>query len=148
MSVRDFVEDDIKFMYVAYKKGTLAAQAGLSPAEFHNSMIDWMLKHYDYAWTIAKDGKPIGVVSAINCGTFAMLGDVTWMPWASARNKIEGCARIFVELRKRLFFMFHADRKNRDFYVHMAKMGLVRRVGTIHEMADEPLALFQSRGHG
>lgn len=148
VAVRDFVEDDIKFLYVAYKKGTLAAQEGLSAKEFHDWIIEWMLDQYDYAWTIECNGKPMGVVNAINCGVYALLGDTHWLPWASPRNRMEGFAKLIAVLRERMFLMGYANQRDKDFFVYMAKLGLIRRVGTIHELSDEPLALFQSRGHG
>lgn len=148
VTVRDFVEDDIKYLWVAYQKGAMAFEKGLSPAQFREVMTDWMVSQYDFAWTIECEGKPVGVVNAINCGLFVLMGDSIWFPWASPRNKIEGFVRLIVTLREQMMLMGYATQKDKNFFVHIAKHGVIRRVGTIHELGEEPLAFFQSRNNG
>lgn len=143
VEIRDFTEEDIKFLWVAYKKGTLEAQEGLSAQEFHESVVETMLANFDYAWVIECQGKVVGVLTGINSGLFVLVGTMIWMPWASPRNKIEGIVKYLVVIRKKVMVLFHAKPVDKDFYIHIAKHGIIRRIGTLHDMGPEPLALFQ-----
>ena len=66
--------------------------------------------------------------------------------WASSRNKIECAIHALNELRKEYILLLHSNMNDKEFYVNIAKHGVIRRVGTIYDVYDDgPAALFQTR---
>ncbi|MFQ5493646.1 MAG: hypothetical protein ACE5DX_05825 [Candidatus Dojkabacteria bacterium] len=108
------------------------------------------MANYDVVFMLeAKTKKgymPIGSISGINSGPFLILGDTTWFYWASQRNIYESTVNFFNEIRKTVLALFYANLANKSFYEHIAKHGIIRRVGTIYNLYEkEPAALFQTR---
>lgn len=144
--VRDLTGDDLKYLWVAYKQGSLPLQEGLTPQEFDDAAIDALLSIYNFGWTFLKDNKPIGFTFASSVGPFLFLGDAIWLPNASPRNKIEHATNLLNILRKETKAMFTCEQKDNDYYLHIARHGIIRRVGHITGM-DKPMILWESKCH-
>lgn len=74
-----------------------------------------------------------------------VLGDFTWFPWASRRNKYESIVNVINGLRKEGVVMLYGEEENKDWLVQTARHGILRRVGTLHDVKDEPMSVWQSR---
>lgn len=146
VSFRDFKDEDIKYLWAAEKFNGHE----VDPEEFKESIREHFLSNYDYAWIVeatTKSGfRPIGVIFGLHCGTFLMLGDMTWFPWASKRNIIEGTTSFINKMRKEYLLLMYTNIEDKKFAEHIARHGILKRVGTIDGIyKDKPAALFQSR---
>lgn len=89
---------------------------------------------------------PVGMFSGEFIGPMLMIGNANWFPWASSRNKLESAVHAINELRKQYIVLIHSNMQDKEFYVEIARHGVLRRVGTIYDVyEDGPAALFQSR---
>ena len=61
-----------------------------------------------------------------------ILVNAEWFPWASNRNKMECMTKVLTKLRDDYFIKFYSSEKDKDFYVHIMRQGILRRVGHIH----------------
>lgn len=125
-------------MFAAYKKDALAlpiaekveilkeempeAQAFRAIAE------EYILATFDFGWTLIRN-KPVGVVFGVVAGPYAIIGDVQWFPWATGREKLETSAKFLSEPDMPMMWFTDSD-DDKDFYVRLARMGIVRRIGT------------------
>lgn len=128
---------------MAYKKGLFPLEEGLSPTEFNEQAAEFLLANYDSAWLLGE--KPFGIVYGQAVGPMMMLGDATWFPWASSRNIIEGVTQLVNELRKTAKILLYCSIEDKRFYEHIAKHGILRRVGHIHDIDDGPSVLWESK---
>lgn len=141
---RDFNEDDIKYLWVAYKRGDVKFPKDLTPPQFDQLVIDTLDNQYEFGWAFLHDEKPVGFVFGSVSGPFVLLRDVTWLPTASPRNKMEHIVNLANVLRKSMKLIFTSTEKDKDFYTHVARHGITRRVGHINDLG-ETLALWESR---
>jgi len=89
---------------------------------------------------------PVGVVGGRFTGPLLFLGSMIWFPWASKRNIYESVVNTLNELRKEYLILFHSSMEDKEFYVNVARHGIIRRVGTVHDVyEDGPAALFETR---
>ena len=73
-----------------------------------------------------------------------IIGEIIWLPWSSARNRVEGAVKFFDELRKEAAAMMYTQDKR--FFEILARHGIMRRVGTTHNVyADGATAIFETR---
>ena len=70
------------------------------------------------------------MVSGIYAGPWFLIMSVKWFNWASKRNRLTGAVYFINEMRKRLHLLTYIEDKDRDFYVHLAKYGIIHRVGS------------------
>lgn len=116
------------------------------PLEFQEAMLDFIYESFDDAWILeatTKKGKvPVGVVFSVIAGPFQILGEMTWFSWASKRNKIEASAHFLNIKRQDETFLMYCDDKDKEFYIHLARHGLIRRIG---KTENPNLSLFQTR---
>lgn len=135
-------DDDLKYIYASRK----LADRSLDRNMFERAYAEEML-NYDYGWVIeAKTFKgvmPVGVVYGIWLGDKTYLGSIEWLHWSSKRNILEGLVSFLNGIRKHGDYLFDSTMDDKDFYVHICKYGILRRVGTIE--SKEKLALFQTR---
>lgn len=88
----------------------------------------------------------MGCVFGVYAGTFIILQDAVWFPWSSKRNKMECVAALLNEIRKTLVAVFVSRVKDNDFYMNIAKQGVIRRIGHLHDVYEgEPGIMFQTR---
>jgi len=74
-----------------------------------------------------------------------LLGSMTWFPWASKRNVYESTVKLLSNLRKDRKMIMHVEFKDKKFAEMVARHGVIRRVGTLYGILDEPVTVFQSR---
>jgi hypothetical protein len=150
---RDLGEDDLKYLWALYKKGGLGVmEDGLDPQGFDEAIRNYLTSVYDHGWVLeaqTKKGRmPVGVVFGLVTGKLTIIGDMLWFPWASWRNKAESAVGFINHARKDHLLLFWTpkdDVRKRKFLEYIAKHGIAKRVGTLDDLTDEPLALFQSR---
>ena len=77
---------------------------------------------------------------------FLVVGDIVWFPWSSPRQRIESAVNFFNEARKEIAFMEYARKQDKRFFEMIAKHGIMRRVGTSHNIyPDGPATVFETR---
>ena len=86
---------------------------------------------------------PVGSVFGVVVGPFTWIGDTFWYPWATTRNRIEAFVGFINYERRNTNLVGYAGAEDKDFFVYVARHGVIRRVGTLE--ADEPMALYQSK---
>jgi hypothetical protein len=136
------MNDDVKYLYASHKMEGFDTE----PLEFQEAMLDFIYESFDDAWVLEAKSKkgnvPVGVVFSIMSGPVQILGEMTWFTWASKRNKVEAAAHFLNIKRQDATFLMYCDDKDKDFYIHLARHGLIRRIGKIE---DPNLSLFQTR---
>ena len=125
-------DDDIKYLWAGYKKGVFddIFKEGLSAKTFSEVAVEYVLSAYTHSWILGE--KPVGVVFGVNLGPFIYLGTMKWFPWTTNRQKIENAVGFLNEIRKELFCVWDCNEEDKRFYEHIARHGIIRRVGTLH----------------
>lgn len=160
---RPIEDEDIRYAWVAYKKGCLAPmsapfdQDGLTPEEFKQAFVDTVKTRYHGAWTLfAESPKGYGQVGFIFAfhshsdpmlSPFMIVGDIVWCPWATARNNMEAAVYFFNRVRNEIPMVdyAHGD-KNKKFMEMIARHGVMRRIGTTHNVVKgAAVAVFETR---
>jgi len=146
--------DDMRWVWAAYKKDSLGELSEFfdedADPDTFNRQFASLLENDLFVWSMQADtprGRvPVGMVIGrpFVYGTLIM-GNFTWFPWASKRNVYESTVNIINSLRDEAPLVFHVEQKDKEFANWVARHGIMRRVGTMHEITDEPLAVFQSR---
>lgn len=148
---RPVEEDDLRYLWAAYKQGALESVAiptGLGPGEFSAAVDAKLSQHARKGWAMLRDGKPVGFVfgapSPFN--TFMEISLVVWMPWASNRTIIESAIAFISKIRKEGRFIGCAIPQHKKLYEVAAMHGLVRRIGTSYNVIPgHATAIFESR---
>lgn len=136
--------------------GDVFADASLDPDEFNEAFSAELENNYYGAWTLFAETKrgflPIGMVFVFpshpnpEMAPFAIIGDMIWFPWASTRNKIESTVRWINDTRKEVPLVEYASLEHKGFFEVMAKHGIMRRVGTSHNVyPGQPTSVFETR---
>ncbi len=141
------MEEDFKWFWAAYKKGTWEGvmEDDLSQIEF----VEFMLNQFSEAsdlYTIYFEKKVIGLVivtGRIFGSTRYVRPFINWFPWATNRNKLEGAVKTILELRKSLPVLVDVGTDLSKFVTHIAKYGILRRVGKL-DQSDEQVFLLES----
>lgn len=135
---------------MAYRKGAFDA-LGLptceTPEEFAE-VLDGLLNMYG-GMLVASAPTPRGIipvllVAAIDMGAFVWAGDTIRMPWASARNVLEGQVAVVESLRHDHRLLFSSAMRDKAFWTQVARYGVISRVGTLVD-GPEPLSMWESR---
>ena len=124
---------------------------GLTPEKFKEAFGLAVVANYDFGWTmLAPD--PVGLIFAFQAhkntdrSPFLIIGDMVWFPWSSARQRIEAAVNFFNEARKEVAFMEYARKEDKKFFEMIAKHGIMRRIGTSHNIyPGEPATIFETR---
>lgn len=120
----------------------------MSPQEFREVFTGIVLA-VGAAWTILGPGpkgqRPIGFAFGIAGAKLLTLTRVIPMPWATTRQKLQGFLAWLNVTRRQFVVIHYATAKEKPFFEHICRYGAMRRVGTVLDLEDEPLALFQSR---
>lgn len=164
--MRSIKEDDLKYIWSAYQQGALTdlgaafENTGLKPAEFNKVFIDHVHAQYSFvvgddaislAWSILANCKKKFIPVASVYGVFHPLSHViivagiSWYPWATARNKVEGTIKFFNKIRKDIKMIGYARPEQKALYEVAMKHGIMRRVGTSHTIfADVPATIYET----
>lgn len=155
--VRDVQDGDIRWCYAACRFGALSvigAEGHTTPHEFSEAFIDWV-HGYDYAWMLCApcgdEQRPVGIGLGrdmpMGYQAIGVVG-IEWFPWATPRRRVEACVAWFNALRREVVMMVPSEQKDAPFFTHLARYGILRRVGTVHDVKKAPVALFQTRTPG
>ena len=140
---RPIENEDIKYVWAAYKKGALAPMGelfadGLMLAEeFKAEFQNAILTQCHAAWIISATTKrgliPVGLVLAaypMPNAPYMIVNGMCWFPWATKRNVIEGIVGFLDRVRREFPLKFYALPEHKRTYEVCAMHSIVRRVGT------------------
>jgi len=155
VEVRPIEVSDIRYAWAAYKKGALSElgepfTADLTAEQFRAAFEEMVLTRHDAWWTIIGQTKngfiPMGLVVGEwgPAQAFMVIVGISWFPWASRRNIIEGTVKFFNVLRRQMRWMGFASPKHKPVYEVCCMHAIMRRVGTSH-MTEPPSAVFEGR---
>lgn len=163
LSFRPIENEDVRYAWAAYKKGSLAPMAGvftetgMSAGQFREAFETTVLTRYHAAWTLfaesVKGFLPVGFVFAFHSHSdpvlspFMIVGDIVWCPWATPRNRMESAVNFFNMIRHEIPMVdyAHGD-ENKKFMEMLARHGIMRRVGTTFNVVKgEGVAVFETR---
>ena len=137
-------EKDFKYLWAAYKKGAFGEIKDITPKEFEIIVVNSL--NYDDVW-ILEEPIPIGIVmGSYTAGPIEWIADVNWFPWATERQKLEHVVNFFNTMRKKRLLIWECKQKDKRFYEHIAKYGIIRRIGHFEGLIEnEPVILWQTR---
>lgn len=155
-SYRPIEQEDIRFIWAAYKKGALAsmgfADESLTAEQFKSEFEKLVLDNFHGVWTLfaptKKGSIPVGIVFAAWApnALYMIVTGMCWFPWSSKRNKIEAMVGFLNGVRKELSLMFYALPEHKRLYEVCAMHGIVRRIGTSYSaIPDKASAVFETR---
>jgi len=144
--MRPYEEGDIKYFWASEKQNG----SSVEPIDFAEKLKATLFSYYDVGFTMEaqtpKGKLPVGSVFGKYMGPFLLLGDAKWLRWASDRNKLESIVNLLNELREDGLVLFFSNMDDKEFYTHILKYGIARRIGTINGLyEDGNAALFQTR---
>lgn len=159
VSFRPIENEDMKYLWAAYKKGKLESMGepfdkiDMNPNDFDSEFKGLVASGvYSGMWILLSKDEPIGAVLGFwghpipRYAPFMTVGDIIWFPQTTARQKIEASVNFFNEARKDIQFVEYASQEHKRFFEIIAKHGVMRRVGTMHNVySDEPAAVFETR---
>lgn len=152
VETRPIEDSDVRYAWAAYKLGKFnIIPDGLDAAQFKAAFEQMVLATLPATWIVsantAKGFMPIGIVfgAFAPLNTHLVIVGITWFPWASKRNILEGDVAFFNMLRKQPFqWIGYAKQEHKPAYEVCCMHGIMRRVGTMH-MADGPVAVFEGK---
>lgn len=147
ITIRLLLEDDLKWLWASYKKGGFdnIIKNGLDRDAFV-SQITTIFSMLSTSYGIIDNDRMIGIVPVLNKRFDSEVYqevDISWFPWATPRQKITGAARVIIELRKKAPILVYVKGKYNKFVTHVAKYGIMRRVGKLRQKNGD-LYLFES----
>lgn len=152
---RPIEDQDIKYFWAAYKlKGLEPFEAGLDSEAFKYELEARILSMFDAAWVLSAETKKGFVPAGVACGFWLhpaydkclVLDNFTWFPWATDRNKVECAVGFIHRTRKEVPMIGFAKERDKSFFEMLAKHGIVRRVGTSHNIFEkEPASVWETR---
>lgn len=155
---RPIEDEDMKYVWAAYKKGALAtmgqefADGLMSADEFKVAFEKTVVERFHAAWTIfamtKKGFVPVGIVFGAWApnAPYMIVSGLCWFPWASNRNIVESIVGFLNGVRKDFMLQFYALPEHKRTYEVCAMHGIVRRVGTSYvAFPGKPAAVFETR---
>jgi hypothetical protein len=136
VSYHPIEDDDVKYVWAAYKKGALASMGfegvDLPADEFKRAFEEIVVTRCPATWVLLAKGKPVGVVfgSWAPNAAYIIIAGMCWFPWATKRNIIETMVNFLNGVRREFMLMFYATKEHKKVYEVCAMHGTVRRVGT------------------
>lgn len=150
LAFRALERDDMRYLWAAYKKGCLKSLDGpflnddMDAAQFSAAFERELTDSYQCAWILIAETKrgfmPVGAVLGFyshpnpRLAPFMIIGDMLWFPWASPRNKVESAVYFFNRIRHEIPMVEYANEDAKRFFEMIAAHGVVRRVGTSHNV--------------
>lgn len=154
VTIRPIGDDDLKYLWAAYRKGTLETifpKENMSSGEFRGA-FDTIASKFSEGWIIEADtskgrlpaGAVFGKVDAVL--PYMIVAGIVWFPWATNRNVLEGTVSFFNEMRRVMPCMGYAVDEHKRLYEVCCMHGIMRRVGTSRVVVpDRNAALFETR---
>lgn len=130
-------EADKPFIWAAYIKGTFPDIAKDLTAEGLWEELSGRFEgasefHVLSAPVAERKGlvDPVGMVITLTKG-FKTYPQALWFPWATKRNKLEATVKWFQEARQVRNPIIHVTDKDRPFFEHVRKYGVMRGIGLV-----------------
>jgi hypothetical protein len=147
VTVSPLSEDDMPFLWAAYRKGVWGdiLRDDLTRDEFSEAI--YLLSKQKMLFAIKAPNKyPVVGIAGMTPGEHCDQADAEWFPWATTRNKLEGSIRAILTLRDLSPFLIWANESQTEFLTHVARYGVLRRMGKfINTKTGKNMATFQSR---
>lgn len=161
-SFRPIEEADMKYIWAAYRKGSLASMGGdfvsgeMTAAEFAQRFEQEIIGNYAGAWTLFAETKrgaiPVGLALGFyshpnpKLAPFMIVGDLIWFPWSTHRNRIESAVNFFHRIRATVPMVEYARGEYKRFFEMICQHGVMRRIGTTHNVyPNEAVAVYETR---
>lgn len=144
-------EEHLPYMWAAYKTGALnklhpTFELELTKEELPEALNAYMVANDLVGMTYFAEHK--GKMAAIGIGLFWQRGRVLqtenliWFPWSSSRNVLETYINFLNQIRRmdhpetgmKYMVLEFAEEKDQKFFDHVSSYGVMRRVGTSHEV--------------
>lgn len=153
---------DLKFVFAAWRMGKLDfptfrpdlddVERASHATEFCRQLHEFLVSNYHRQFALvanSSEGKlPVGFALLFQPhvgSSILIMGDIIWMPWASARNKLETVVHMMNALRRDSVVLEFSPPSEQPFWDHVCRYGVMRRVGTTFDIYAEPAATYQTR---
>lgn len=161
-SFRPIEHEDMKYIWAAYRKGALASMgedfvsADMDAQAFAGRFEKEIIENYAGAWTLFAEttrgmipvGLALGFYSHPNprFAPFMIVGDLVWFPWSTHRNRIESAVNFFHRIRSSIPMVEYARGEYKRFFEMICQHGVMRRIGTTHNVyPGEATAVYETR---
>lgn len=136
-------DDDLKYLYAAYKMGGFEGiERDLNSSDFISTLVNGTLNATELL--IVEVDKPVGIIVI---GKNENLNEVhaEWFKWASSRNILEAALK-FLHERRNDNVMTCIKGKYLQFYNKLSRYGVIRQTGVLEHLYGEGEhgTLFQS----
>jgi len=155
-------DEDLRYFWAAYKSGGLSHadpvfSTEMNVPDFKAQFSEYVSSRFNGAWTFVSDEsgttKPMGfALGVVRDGRLIQLEEMIWLPWASPREVLEAATGFMDSMRRNevggrpVVVLEYSRMKDKKFFEAIAKRGVMRRVGHVHDIyRDEPAVLFQTR---
>lgn len=153
IEIRPIEDADVRYAWAAYKLGKFPIlPEGMDAAQFKSAFEMLVLTTYPATWVVSAESHKGFIPSGIVFASFAPLNayliimGITWFPWVSKRNILEGTVAFFNGVRKQLPIIGYANEEHKKLYEVCCMHGIMRRVGTSHVIfKDGPAAVFEGK---
>ena len=146
----------MKYMWAAYRLGSfdeVVLPKGLKIDEFEERVLE-LLTPFSQILTVVSDQRPVGMF-LLKERQWIVEPHAEWFPWATSRQIVEASIKLLDDIRRTPYEGFGPDfkeafivipRKFVKFMTHIAKYGIVKRIGTSAVLGyDGERALFETR---
>lgn len=124
----------------------------LSPAEFTEALTAYFHGPVTDGWTFlgetSRGFEPVGFVTGTTVRKIFYIDAIIWLPTASPKNMLRGMVNWLNEMRKSLLVMQYIEKNNKvetKFWEHIARYGIIKRVGHVDGIYYGSAILFQTR---
>lgn len=98
----------------------------LAPKDFKDAMLDYM-GTVQYDWIVASD-RPLALfLGTVMGGQRGVEVQVDWMPWTTARQKLEATATFLREVSKVMKVYLFSDEASERFFFRLCRYRMLRQ---------------------
>ena len=146
------------YFWAAYRTGAFEGigdgmfRAGLGQPEFIEALERWLSALSLTPIVYAHNGVVVGFGTFWVRGRVWQTADIIWFRWSTPRKILETYVNFVNEVRKTVYdesgnnmILEFAAEKDQAFFDHVCKYGIMRRVGTSHEIYDGKCLIYESR---
>ena len=139
---RPIADDDMRWVWAAYRKGGLASIApdGLTQQDLKQWMADHVSRTSETLALFARmPGDREGVVGLAPVYANGVRAEphFLWFPWASTRNRLESAVNLLDHLRRTHTALLWTHPSDRDFWVRLCQYGVLNKGCRIPALFDE-----------